>query len=127
MLATPNTHTRVRKTWNLPCAHSSFTKENEASPDGWHLSKLAGHAREKLSGHATQDREWVMRRSRCLPRRLARLALGSLGSLGCAEAHIVALLAVYTDSTLLLSCVSTPVVVDGERFMDAVFAAAGRG
>ena len=41
--------------------------------------------------------------------------------------HIVALRVIYTDSTLLLSGVSTPVVVAGESFVDALFVAAGQG
>ena len=43
--------------------------------------------------------------------------------------HNVDLLAIYmyASSTLLLSGVFRRVVVDGESFMDAVFAAAGQG
>ena len=43
---------------------------------------------------------------------------------GC---HIVALLAICTDSKLLRSGVSRRVVVDGESFVDALFACACRG
>ena len=41
--------------------------------------------------------------------------------------HIVALLAVGTSSTMAQTGVSEPVVVDGERFLDALFASAGQG
>ena len=41
--------------------------------------------------------------------------------------HIVDLLAIYASSTLLLSGVSRRVLVDGESFVDAVFAVAGQG
>ena len=41
--------------------------------------------------------------------------------------HKVDLVAKWSRSTLLLSGVSRRVVVDGESFMVAVFAAAGRG
>ena len=43
---------------------------------------------------------------------------------GC---HIVALLAICTDSKLLRSGVSRRVMVDGESFVDALFACACRG
>ena len=41
--------------------------------------------------------------------------------------HIVALLAVGTRSTMAQTGVSGPVVVDGESFLDALFACACRG
>ena len=41
--------------------------------------------------------------------------------------HIVAFRVIYTDSTLLLSGVFRRVVVDGESFMDTVFAAVDQG
>ena len=41
--------------------------------------------------------------------------------------HIVALLAICTDSTMAQTGVSGPVVVDGESFLDALFASAGQG
>ena len=41
--------------------------------------------------------------------------------------HIVALLAICTDSKLLRSGVSRRVMVDGESFVDALFACACRG
>ena len=45
----------------------------------------------------------------------------------CVRMHIVDLLAIYASSTLLLSGVSRRVLVDGESFVDAVFAVAGQG
>ena len=44
-----------------------------------------------------------------------------------AAAHIVALLPVGTISTMAQTGVSGPVVVDGESFLDALFASAGQG
>ena len=44
-----------------------------------------------------------------------------------AEPHIVAGLAIYARSTLAQTGVSGPVVVDGESFLDALFASAGQG
>ena len=44
-----------------------------------------------------------------------------------AAAHIVAGLAIYARSTLAQTGVSGPVVVDGESFLDALFASAGQG
>ena len=41
--------------------------------------------------------------------------------------HIVAGLAIYARSTLAQTGVSGPVVVDGESFLDALFASAGQG
>ena len=41
--------------------------------------------------------------------------------------HIVDLVAVLSSSALLVSGVFRRVVVDGESFMDALFAAAGQG
>ena len=46
---------------------------------------------------------------------------------GAAAPHIVALLAICTDSKLLRSGVSRRVMVDGESFVDALFACACRG
>ena len=42
-------------------------------------------------------------------------------------AHIVAVLAIYRCSTMAQTGVSGPVVVDGESFLDALFASAGQG
>ena len=44
----------------------------------------------------------------------------------CAR-HIVAVLAIYRCSTMAQTGVSGPVVVDGESFLDALFASAGQG
>ena len=41
--------------------------------------------------------------------------------------HIVAVLAIYRCSTMAQTGVSGPVVVDGESFLDALFASAGQG
>ena len=41
--------------------------------------------------------------------------------------HIVAGLAIYARSTMAQTGVSGPVVVDGESFLDALFASAGQG
>ena len=43
------------------------------------------------------------------------------------EPHNVALLPQGPDSTMALTGVSGPVVVDGESFLDALFASAGQG
>ena len=43
------------------------------------------------------------------------------------EDHIVAVLAIYRRSTMAQTGVSGPVVVDGESFLDALFASAGQG
>ena len=43
------------------------------------------------------------------------------------SSHIVALLAPSTDSTMAQTGVSGLVVVDGESFLDALFASAGQG
>ena len=66
----------------------------------------------------------VQRRHRC------RGPLG--GRVGCDGQlmdlrHSLALLAVGTDSTMAQTGVSGPVVVDGESFLDALFASAGQG
>ena len=44
-----------------------------------------------------------------------------------AAPHIVAVLAIYRCSTMAQTGVSGPVVVDGESFLDALFASAGQG
>ena len=62
-------------------------------------------------------------RSRCAACRLSLFALLTL--LACV--HIVAGLAIYARSTLAQTGVSGPVVVDGESFLDALFASAGQG
>jgi len=49
------------------------------------------------------------------------------GAHPCVAQHIVALLAVGTRSTMAQTGVSGPVVVDGESFLDALFACACRG
>ena len=43
------------------------------------------------------------------------------------QEHIVAVLAIYRCSTMAQTGVSGPVVVDGESFLDALFASAGQG
>jgi len=40
--------------------------------------------------------------------------------------HIVALLAAWSYSTMAQTGVSGPVVIDGESFLDALFASAGQ-
>ena len=55
-----------------------------------------------------------------------RRAVELITAADCGD-HIVALLAICTDSKLLLSGVFRRVLVDGQSFMDALFACACRG
>ena len=77
-----------------------------------------------------------MRRPRCATGTVnlaRRLATGTIRArYACNRAinatlHIVAVLAIYRCSTMAQTGVSGPVVVDGESFLDALFASAGQG
>ena len=81
----------------------------------------AAHAsRRRSARHAPPN--WATRRSRGSRRLARRHAL-----VRASGPHIVALLAVGTRSTMAQTGVSGPVVVDGESFLDALFASAGQG
>ena len=61
-----------------------------------------------------------------MPKQRIETLLKNLAEEGCSH-HIVDLVAVLSSSALLVSGVFRRVVVDGESFMDALFAAAGQG
>ena len=110
-------------------------------PSAWSSSEMIANAnagRQRVLAHREQEAvkstptptppepEWLTAMSSSISS-AAPLRSAQLASASAPRVHIVAGLAIYARSTLAQTGVSGPVVVDGESFLDALFASAGQG
>lgn len=90
-----------------------------------HSAEDAGEDEYLVMWHDTHGTDWV-RASDMVP--LDKVTSSVYQQIAPEQKqHIVAVLAIYRCSTMAQTGVSGPVVVDGESFLDALFASAGQG